>query len=88
MFILVIRDTQFPAVGKKAGLSLIGKTSGTLIWIPANAGIADSADLGFTYGNVFFEALTPELSTSGYYLRIWKKLRDREWKVVLDAMNY
>jgi len=83
----VLRDTRFPAVGKTAGLSLIEEKSGMLTWIPEKAEIADSADLGFTYGKASFKAPKAESSQSGYYLRIWKKLDDGQWKVVVDALN-
>lgn len=84
--IRVLRDTKPPAVGKTAGLLLIGERSGTLTWIPEKADIADSADLGFTYGKASFSA--PESSESGYYLRIWKKLSDGQWKVVVDILDF
>jgi ketosteroid isomerase-like protein len=61
-----------------------------LTWTPVGADISASGDLGYTYGN--YEFSTPgkdgkQVVQHGKYTSIWKKQRDKSWKVVLDMGN-
>jgi ketosteroid isomerase-like protein len=61
-----------------------------LTWAPVYADMAASRDLGYTYGTYEFRSkdkdgkLTVEY---GKYVSIWKKQKDRNWKVVMDMGN-
>ncbi len=57
-------------------------TSGVLAWVPVQAAIASSGELGYTTGP--YRAGTAEDVTWGHYLRIWKLDQQRQFKVVLD----
>jgi ketosteroid isomerase-like protein len=62
----------------------------TLTWTPVKAEMADSGDLGYTYGNYVFTAKNKEgkpVANYGKYTSIWKKQKDGQWKVVVDMGN-
>lgn len=52
----------------------------TLRWWPTFAGVAQSADLGFTTGPVEVDG-----HRSGHYFTIWRRQSDRSWKWVYDG---
>jgi ketosteroid isomerase-like protein len=57
-----------------------------LIWSPLGAGVAESDDLGYTYGTYesFDGGSEP---TRGKYVTIWKRDEGGRWRVVLDIGN-
>ncbi|MDT8324029.1 MAG: nuclear transport factor 2 family protein [Bacteroidota bacterium] len=61
-----------------------------LTWKPLFADAAASGELGYTHGRYTF-ARTDESGetthTYGYYVTIWKRQADQQWRVVLDAGN-
>lgn len=58
-----------------------------LIWEPAFAEIARSADFGYTTGPAKWRASKTDEKFLGYghFISIWKKQKDGAWKVVLDC---
>ena len=61
--------------------------SGKLSWIPMKAEVAQSGDLGYTYGNWQYTGKTKagtDTTVYGVYSDIWKKQADGSWKAVLD----
>ncbi len=58
-------------------------------WEPISAGIAQSADLGFTYGSYESRGADPQApgSEKGYYVRMWKRDAENQWKVVFDITS-
>ena len=56
-----------------------------LSWVPLDATIARSRDLGYTYG--IWELSSPDSIMRGTYVTIWKKDKNGEWKYVLDSGN-
>ncbi len=75
------REGALPVVSKKAILRTLSAHPAKVGWLPVQARIASSGDLGYTLGK---EQVGAE---QGYYLRIWKKQADGSWKVVLDLFN-
>lgn len=79
------------------GKAEIAKTMGfldnkdnQLTWAPEGADISSSGDLGYTYGNYQFHSKDKDgkpIVEHGKYTSIWKKQKDRTWKVVLDMGN-
>jgi hypothetical protein len=57
-----------------------------LIWETAGSGAASSGDLGFTYG--LLQIRDSQAGTKGHYVRIWKKLPGKSWKIVLEMINF
>ena len=59
-----------------------------LTWTPTDAMMGPSGDMGYTWGH--FEGRSKDANgnpvlTSGRYMTVWRKGRDGNWKVVLDA---
>jgi ketosteroid isomerase-like protein len=58
----------------------------TLKWAPEFADVAASGDFGYTWGRYIFTAADASESR-GFYVTIWKKQVDDQWKFVFDAGN-
>jgi ketosteroid isomerase-like protein len=56
-----------------------------LSWVPLDAVVARSNDLGYTYG--IWELSSRDSSMQGTYVTVWKKDESGEWKYVLDSGN-
>lgn len=61
-----------------------------LTWKPLKAEIANSGDLGYTYG--IYEYKFPDnnghpVYRNGKYITVWKKQTDGSWKFILDIGN-
>ncbi len=80
-------DTQFPLIGKAAFAAYFDKDKDvkTISWKPVNAEIAQSGDMGYTWGNWKFT--TKDTTYYGNYFTAWKKQKDGSWKVTLDGGN-
>ena len=67
-----------------------GPRSSMLTWEPFLADAAASGDLGYTHGSYTFSQTDENglvTTTYGYYVTIWKRQADGQWKFVLDAGN-
>jgi len=84
---ILLRPGRLPIVGADAidYLSMLSDTAYTLSWKPAHAEIANSGDLGYTYGT--YELKLKDTTLTGTYVNIWKKENDGEWKFVLNSNN-
>lgn len=86
--VVLLKPKQMPIVGK---LSLIKSYEGksdsgvVLSWKPAKAIIAESGELGYTYGFWTFVAETD--TSQGTYLTVWKKDPNGQWKYIADTGN-
>jgi len=78
----VYREGDLPVIGKDKVRVLLAKVSGTRRMQTTAAEASRDGDLGFTYGRCDLTDGTKQ-STS-YYLRIWKRMPDNTWKIVLD----
>jgi len=86
--IRLLRNGSFPIIGKKDAMSILAARPGLLSWDPAKAEVANSGDLGYTYGSYEFKASGTNVATEvGYYMRVWKKQLKGEWKVILEVFN-
>lgn len=71
---------------------LLAQTEGmefTLRWEPADARVAESGELGFTWGIYYFEAvdeLGAPYIAEGKYVYVWER-RDDRWELILDITN-
>ena len=62
--------------------------SGSLVWHPVAAEVAESGDLGFTVGNAVFTGQREDggqIVRYSKYLTVWKRQRDGEWRYVVDG---
>lgn len=82
------RQHSFPVAGREAARAALAANPGTLEWQPAAAHVADSADLGYTYGTYEFKPTAADKPAErGHYLKIWKRQPDGTWLVALDLMR-
>ena len=61
-----------------------------LAWEPQKAEVAESGDMGWSWGKYELTVFLPDENkvTYGKYLNIWKKQEDGTWKVVVDMGNH
>lgn len=83
------RDGILPITGKDSASEYYSKHPGLLSWVPFDAFVARSADLGYTYGSVEFlqDSSDGQKTEYGYYVRIWRKTGEGDWKIAVDVVN-
>lgn len=80
------REGRLPAEDRAAGKRLLEELDERAAAVLIGWGLAESEDLGYTYGALKLEAGEDgEGGGPGSYLRIWKKNRAGAWKLVLDV---
>ena len=70
--VVLLKPNRMPIVGKLGLIkSYEGKSDSgfVLTWSPANAIIAESGELGYTYG--FWTFIAPKDTSRGTYLTVW-----------------
>jgi len=85
---VLYRDLQPPFSGKQAIIELMENSTGTLVWEPFKAEISQSRDLGYTLGKYEYTTANEngdEKKSYGYYVSIWKRQEDGNWKYVFDS---
>lgn len=63
----------------------------TLTWEPLKGEVAESGELGYTFGRWQINSKTgsgADTITNGVYISVWKKQSDGSWKYVLDGGNH
>ena len=85
--IVKFQGQEFPVIGKAAFEKSFDKNSDikTISWKPVNAEVAQSGDLGYTWGN--WKLIAKDTTYYGNYFTAWKKQKDGSWKVTLDGGN-
>jgi ketosteroid isomerase-like protein len=85
---VILSDNSLPSKGKEALIErFTGKSDSSFIlsWEPLYEKIAESGDLGYTYGiHTNLVKATGDIS-KGTYITIWQKQTDGSWKFVLDT---
>lgn len=87
---LFLVDGGTQIVGRKAIAEYFGRGESTLDWKPAKAEVAESGELGWTWGNSVLKYKDKEgkEQTAYYkYVSIWRKQKNGEWKLTLDIGN-
>ena len=90
---VLLRKNNPPIVGKKTMQEKFFSRpdSGfTLTWEPLYADIAQSGELGYTFGIYEFKTVDQDgkqILENGTYVSIWKKDAAGSWKFVLDTGN-
>lgn len=86
--VVLLKPKRMPIVGKQNLIrSYEGRRDGgvVLTWKPARAIIAESGELGYTYG--FWTFVAESDSSRGTYLTVWKKDPTGRWKFIADTGN-
>lgn len=78
----VYRAGDLPARGKDKARALLAKQPGTRRMHTMAAETSRDGDLAFTYGRC--DVTHHEKASTSYYLRIWKRMPEGSWKIVLD----
>lgn len=86
--VVLLKPNLMPITGKERLIeSYRGRNDSNLIltWEPAKALIAESGELGYTYG--FWTFVAQNDTSRGTYLTIWKKNAMGAWKFIADTGN-
>ena len=86
---VLLRSNALPIAGADAVDYIIGlkDTGYNMQWKPSNAIVANSGDLGYTYGVYQIKSSVIDTTLYGTYVSIWKKQNDGKWKFVLQSNN-
>jgi ketosteroid isomerase-like protein len=86
---VLLRPKQLPIAGADAidYLIQINDTLFTMQWEPKYSAIAQSGELGYTYGLYALKPSAKDTTLYGTYVTIWKKQADGSWKFILDSGN-
>jgi ketosteroid isomerase-like protein len=79
------REGEFPAIGRDKARVLLAKRSGTHTMKTTATEVSRDGDLAFTYGRC--DITRDEKTSTSYYLRIWKRMADGSWKIIVDLDN-
>lgn len=78
-----------PVYGKNEIVKYLGEGY-QLFWKPLKAEISKSGDIGYTYGTSetrFTGADGKPQVRYGKYMTVWRKQKDKTWKVIVDMGN-
>lgn len=78
---------RFPIIGKQAIRSFLLEKEFELTWQPVSSDISQSEDFGYTYGNYELKYAGTDKAEKGYYVRVWKRDNQGNWKIVLETDN-
>jgi ketosteroid isomerase-like protein len=86
---VLLRPNHPPLMGAEAiDFLIMQNDSGfTLKWQPKGGIVAQSGELGYTYGVYALKPGDKDTMLYGNYVSIWKKQADGSWKFVLDSGN-
>lgn len=87
---LFLVDGGTQITGRKAIADYFGRGETVLDWKPVKAEVAESGELGYTWGNsvLRYKDKDGKKQTAYFkYVSIWRKQKNGEWKLTLDIGN-
>ena len=80
-------EGSLPVIGRSDFAKKAADKPGSknISWEPLSAEVAQSGELGYTWGNWKFTM--PDTTLYGNYFTAWKKQADGKWKILLDGGN-
>ena len=81
------RDELLPMTERAAIRNYLSSNVSTLSWTPIKSDVAQSDDLGYTYGSYEMKFAGTNTIERGYYVRVWKREAGGIWKLVLDTFS-
>lgn len=88
---VLLKKNYYPIVGKREireHLENIPDSTYTLTWKPSYAKVAESGELGYTFGVYTMKTVAKPVKTyHGTYVTIWEKNNKDQWRFVLDSGN-
>jgi ketosteroid isomerase-like protein len=85
---VLLRKNSKPVKGREEISGLYQGSVGSvarLTWVPLDGIIAESGEIGYTYGIYTFQSDT--IVKKGTYVTVWKKDSSGLWKYILDTGN-
>ena len=85
--VVTLQDNRMPIISKDDHEEVFNNrddSAFTLTWEPEFAQVSTSGDLGYTYGQ-YELTVADSVFREGYYVTIWKKDANGNWKFVLDT---
>ena len=85
----ILRPGHLPIEGAGAIDYLIQQDDAAVSysWDPHHAEVAQSGDLGYTYGVYLMQSKETEETKYGTYVSVWKKQSDGNWKLLIHSAN-
>ncbi|MBK7882621.1 MAG: hypothetical protein IPJ81_01370 [Chitinophagaceae bacterium] len=86
---VLLKPNERPIIGAEAidYLSQLNDSTYILEWEPNDGMVAQSGELGFTYGYYKLIPQAKDTTLYGTYVSVWRKQQDGNWKFVLDSGN-
>ncbi|MFH1502606.1 MAG: hypothetical protein ABIG03_06135 [Candidatus Eisenbacteria bacterium] len=85
--VMVCRMGEMPARGPGQAHELLWDEV-NVVWEPGGGSVAESGDLGYTYGVMFYrDEDGSTLVGRSAYLRVWERVPSGAWHVVVDITN-
>jgi ketosteroid isomerase-like protein len=81
------RDGMFPMTTPNAIRGFLSTKISTLSWAPIKSDIAQSDDLGYTYGSYELKSSATSKTEKGYYVHVWKRDGRGKWKLVVETFS-
>ena len=85
----ILRPGHLPIEGAGAIDYLIQQDDAAVSysWDPHHAEVAQSGELGYTYGVYLMQSKETEETKYGTYVSVWKKQSDGNWKLLIHSAN-
>lgn len=82
---ILLRDNHHPIIGADAifYVSSINDSTFRLEWEPMGGDVAESGDMGYTYGIYILSSDSSE--QRGTYVTVWRRIDNGKWRFVMDA---
>lgn len=87
---VLLKPNRMPIIGAKEIINYhenVNDNEIILSWNPEFVDVAESGELGYTYGFWKLTDKNDSILNEGTYLSIWRKQVDGSWKYVLDTGN-
>lgn len=83
------RFRKLPIIGAESVTAFILEKEAKSSWQNIKSGISASADFAWSYGTykLIQENQTEDRTKEGYYLRVWRKDSENNWKIVAEITN-
>lgn len=83
------REGVPPILGREAITQFLVKAAFTQTWETSFADVAQSGDLGYTYGSYEMKEANNSngVMEKGYYARVWKSDDNNQWQVVMEVTD-
>lgn len=82
----LMRHLSVPLVTRDAAVAWLRQETASMTMEPLKAEVAQSGELGYTWGKVSVDTAKGTRST-GYYVRVWTRQADGSWLIAADVVT-